>query len=160
MPDGSLIGEINGVQTNRKLTEYDELYNFQILNAQGELLASVIEKGYPHQRTGFLKGAAWNFDFSWYVEGPSGEDLARLKRQRGMQDPSMPITSLETPSGTVIAQFERKALSIHNKCTVHIVNPVMDAYLVLASLFAHQPVHRVQPAVGKGRSREIDDYVL
>jgi len=41
MPDGSLIGEIHGSQTDQKLTEYDELYDFRILNAQGQLKASV-----------------------------------------------------------------------------------------------------------------------
>jgi hypothetical protein len=125
------------------------------------LVAAIKQKAYPHQRTGFLKGAAWNFDFLWCVEGPAGEDIARIKRKGETQSfsaPSARITSIETPSGTVIAEFQRKALSMHQNCRVQIMNPAMDPYLVLSSLFAHPTF---QDTVYRGEhTRHQEEYLL
>lgn len=158
---GAQIGEVRGSQINRKLSDHDELYEFQVLDSQGKLIAVIKQKAYPHERTGFLKGAAWNFDFSWCVEGPTGEDVARIKRKGETQSfsaPSAPITSIEKPSGTVIAEFQRKALSMHQNCKVQIVNPTMDPYLVLASLFAH-PTN--ENTIYRGEhTRHQEEYLL
>jgi uncharacterized protein YxjI len=159
--NGAQIGEIRGSQPNRKLPDHDELYEFQVLDEQGKLIAAIKQKAYPHERTGFLKGAAWNFDFSWCVEGPAGEDMARIKRKgetKSFSAPSVRITSVEIPSGTLIAEFQRKALSIHQNCTVQIVNPMMDPYLVLASLFAHPTT---QNTIYEGKhTRHLEEYLL
>jgi hypothetical protein len=155
--NGARMGEIRGARTDRTLPDYDELYEFQVLNEQGQLIGAVKAKAYRHQRTGFLKNAAWNFDHSWCVEGPGGEDLARIKPLGGVAFPSVQASSIETPSGTVIAEVQRKALSIHQNCTLHILDPIMDPYLVLASLFAH-PTKR--ETGGRPRGASVETYQL
>jgi hypothetical protein len=158
--EGSRIGEIHGVEGARRADEATALFDFQVLDAEGKLVATIKEIATPHPRTGFLKTAAWNFDFSWSVEGPAGEDLARIERA--------PMTkSLQTPNGVTIAEFHRKVPALHQNCAVHITNPVIDQYLVLACLFAHPPTERLirRPELEtfggvrrELRPREAEDY--
>lgn len=145
--DGVRIGEIQGNQTDIKLPEYTLLYEFQILDEKSALLAKVKLKAFPHQRTGFLKNAAWSFDYSWSLEGPAGKDLARINRG-GVSDSLAPIASIELTSGTVIARFDRKALSHRSNCTVQILDPSMSVFLVLATLFANPPSVHATPHAG------------
>jgi hypothetical protein len=137
--NGAKIGEIFGSQPNNTLPDYREIYDFHILDDKGAVLAKVKLKAFPHQRTDFLRNAAWNFDYSWSVEGPAGEELAKIKRPGDITDASVAIDSIESASGEVVAKFERKALSLRQNCRVEILDPRISPYLVLAALFAHPP---------------------
>jgi uncharacterized protein YxjI len=123
-PDGSRLGEVNGKVLTVRPT-------FEIYDTQGKLLAIVKKKVLK------LLGS------EWWLENNSGEEIARIKGSIAEHD-----FTIQSPSGTPIAQIHKKWASVRDSYGVEIVNPDLDPYVILAYAIAMDHVEYKGAKVG------------
>jgi len=111
-PDGTRLGEVHGKVLAVRPT-------FEIYDTQQKLLAVVKKKLLK------LLGS------EWWLESPPGQEVARIKGNITEHD-----FTIQSPSGTAIAQIHKKWVSIRDSYGIEILTSELDPYLVLAYAIA------------------------
>ena len=110
-PDGTRFGEMRGKVLSVRPT-------FEIYDQQG--LVAVVKK-----KVLKLLGS------EWWLEDPTGKEVGRIKGNITEHE-----FSIQTPSGSQVAQIHKKWVSIRDSYGVEIQGQEMDPYIVLAYVIA------------------------
>jgi uncharacterized protein YxjI len=124
-PEGVRIGEMKGsvaLIPNRPYLE--------IKDALGQQIAIIMMRVAKKPSAGFISLGVT----TWVIAAPSGEELARINWSKmGGHD-----WTIEAPDRTLIAEVHWKWLEVpRDKYEVKIQNPAIDAFLILATIFAN-----------------------
>jgi uncharacterized protein YxjI/ribosomal protein L40E len=123
-PEGVRIGELRG-----SVALIPNRPSLEIRDANGQEIAIIMMKVAKKPGAGFFSVGIT----TWVVATPSGEELARINWRKGGHD-----WTIETPEGAVIAEVHWKWLEVPRLTyQVKILNPIIDPYLVLATVFAN-----------------------
>ena len=110
--DGTRLGEIHGKVLTIRPT-------FEIYDQQGRLVAAVKKKIIK------LIGS------EWWMEDPSGNEIARIKGNVVAHD-----YTIEAPSKTPIAQVHKKWVSVRDSYAIQILNPTLTPYQIVSYVIA------------------------
>ena len=122
-PDGSRLGEMRGKVLTVRPT-------FEIYNPQG--LVAVVKK-----KVLKLLGS------EWWLEDPSGKEIGRIKGNITEHE-----FSIQSPSGSQIAQINKKWVSIRDSYNVEVLSQEIDPFVILAYAIAMD--HAQFKGVNKG----------
>lgn len=124
-PNGARLGEVKGKVIAVRPT-------FEIYDTQGQLLAVVKKKIMK------LLGS------EWWLENSSGQEVARIKGNITEHD-----FTIQSPTGTPLAQINKKWVSVRDSYGVEILSSDLDSYVILAYAIAMDHVEY------KGTSKRI-----
>ena len=122
-PDGSRLGEMRGKVLTVRPT-------FEIYNPQG--LVAVVKK-----KVLKLLGS------EWWLENPSGKEIGRIKGNITEHE-----FSIQSPSGSQIAQINKKWVSIRDSYNVEVLSEEFDPFVIVAYAIAMD--HAQFKGVNKG----------
>jgi uncharacterized protein YxjI len=122
-PDGSRLGEMRGKVLTVRPT-------FEIYNPQG--LVAVVKK-----KVLKLLGS------EWWLEDPSGKEIGRIKGNITEHE-----FSIQSPSGSQIAQINKKWVSIRDSYNVEVLSEEIDPFVIVAYAIAMD--HAQFKGVNKG----------
>ncbi len=122
-PDGSRLGEMRGKVLTVRPT-------FEIYNPQG--LVAVVKK-----KVLKLLGS------EWWLEDPSGKEIGRIQGNITEHE-----FSIQSPSGSQIAQINKKWVSIRDSYNVEVLSEEIDPFVIVAYAIAMD--HAQFKGVNKG----------
>jgi uncharacterized protein YxjI len=111
-PDGARVGEMHGKVLTVRPT-------FEIYDTQGTIVAIVKKKILK------LLGS------EWWLENATGQEIARIKGNILQHD-----FTIQSPSGTQIAQIQKKWVTVRDSYGIDILTSDLEPYLIIAYAIA------------------------
>lgn len=123
-PDGTRIGELRGALALIPNRPY-----LEIRDRNSQPLGIVMMRVAKKPGAGFFSVGVT----TWVIATPAGEELARITWKKAGHE-----WTIDAPDGTNIAEAHWNWLEIpHQSYALKIINPIIDAYFLLATIFAN-----------------------